>query len=92
MQVMVPTIDNSIKTVVMKVVAAIECVELYKTWMMGMPVCVGVVSPRTLSCQSGPRQKHSVMSISRPRRALKKEPHIIAEGRTREASFSSSDI
>ena len=88
----VPTIDNRMRIVVMNVVAAIEFVELYKTWMIGMPVWVGLVSPSTLSCQSRPRQKHSVMSISKTSRALKKDPHIIADGKTREASLSSSDM
>ena len=84
--------DKRIRIVVMKVVAAIDCVELYKTWMIGMPVCVGFINPRTLSCQSGPKQKHSVINITKPSRALKREPHILAEGRTREASLSSSLI
>jgi len=67
-------------------VPALLCVTLKKTWMNGYPVGDSIMS-MTL-----PKQKQNVMIMMKPMVPLIPAAHIIALGRTREASLISSDM
>jgi len=76
----------TIKIAVMMHVPALLCVTLKKTWIKGYPVGDWMMS-KTL-----PRQKQKVMIMMKPIVPLIPAAHIMALGRTKEASLISSDI
>lgn len=81
-----PHIVRMIRIPVMIEVPTCEFVAMKKTWTKG------IMSGFERIVSTSPRQKQNVTSMPKPRVPLRIAVHIIARGKTVEASLISSDI